>query len=49
MDLITAITVFENNLENYDVVVKRLRFWQNMDEMKRDKFMKRFLLWDYTF
>jgi len=46
MDLITAITVFENNLENYDVVMKRLRFWQNMDEMKRDKFMKRFLLWD---
>jgi len=46
MDLITAITVFENNLENYDVVVKRLRFWQNMDELKTDKFMKRFLLWE---
>ena len=46
MDLITAITVFENNLENYEVVMKRIRFWQNMEELKKDKFMRRFILWE---
>jgi hypothetical protein len=46
MELITAIALFEHNLENYEVVAKRHRLWQNIQEIKADKFMRRFVLWE---
>jgi hypothetical protein len=43
-DIITNLIGFENNLENYNLVNKRKQMWYYMEELKNDKFMKKFLL-----
>ena len=45
VDLIIAIVLFENNLENFNIVEKRKKMWKNIQELKADKYMKRFVLW----
>jgi hypothetical protein len=45
IDLITGIVLFETNLENFEKVAKRRRLWQCIEELKTDKYMKRFLIW----
>jgi hypothetical protein len=45
-DIITNLISFENNPENYEIVNKRKQMWYYMEELKNDKFMKKFfLLW----
>jgi len=45
-DIITNLISFENNPENYEIVNKRKQMWYYMNELKNDKFMKKFfLLW----
>ena len=43
--IITILVSFESNLNNYDIVSKRQNGWFYMNELKNDKFMKKFLLW----
>lgn len=43
--LIYNILLFENNLANYDIVLKRKQMWHYINELKQDKFMKRYILW----
>ena len=43
-DIIQAIVVFEHNAENYEVVMRRQQLWHYLEELKSDKFMKRFVL-----
>ena len=43
-DIITNLIGFENNPENYNIVNKRKQMWYYMEELKNDKFMKKFLL-----
>ena len=42
--IIEAIIMFENDMLNYELVQKRKRLWFFMDELKKDKFMRKFLL-----
>ena len=42
--IIEAIVIFENDKLNYELVQKRKRLWFFMDELKKDKFMRKFLL-----
>jgi hypothetical protein len=42
--IIHAIVEFENNHANYDVVSRRKQLWMYIDEIKKDKFMKKYLL-----
>ena len=45
-DIIVQFLVnFESNLENYEVVCKRQNAWFYINELKNDKFMKKYVLW----
>ena len=43
-DLICEIVLFEENAENIEIVLKRKELWFYIEELKRDKFMKKFIL-----
>ena len=43
-ELIVQILLFENNLENVEIVAHRREMWNYMNELKKDKVLKRFLL-----
>ena len=43
-DIIQAIVVFEHDCENYEIVMRRQQLWHYLEELKADKFMKRFVL-----
>ena len=44
-DVIEQIILFENNTDNIDVVIKRKEMWYFMNELRHDKFMKKFIIW----
>ena len=45
-EIINNIVLFENNPDNYSIVIKRKLLWYYIEELKSDKFMKKFvLLW----
>jgi hypothetical protein len=44
-NIISAIQIYENDPKNYESVAKRHNFWFYMNELKNDKFMKKFILW----
>jgi hypothetical protein len=43
--IIQYLVEFESNPENNDIVFKRQNMWFYINELKNDKFMKKFLLW----
>ena len=43
-DIIQAIVVFEHDGENYEIVMRRQQLWHYLEELKSDKYMKRFVL-----
>jgi hypothetical protein len=43
-DIINNLVLFENNMENFEIVFKRKQMWHYMEEIKSDKFMKKFIL-----
>jgi hypothetical protein len=45
-DIINAIIIFENNPENSNIFFKRQQLWYFMEELKSDKFMKKFIMWN---
>ena len=45
LEMIYLIVLFENDGVNADVVLKRKQLWFYMEELKQDKFMKRFVVW----
>ena len=45
-DIIKALVFFENNSNNYEIVLKRKQLWFYMNELKNDKFMKKYVLWN---
>jgi len=42
-DIIQAIVVFEHDAENCEIVMRRQQLWHYLEELKADKFMKRFI------
>jgi len=44
-DVIEQIILFENNTDNIALVIKRKEMWYFMNELKHDKFMKKFIIW----
>jgi hypothetical protein len=45
--IIETLVFFENRPENQDIVLKRNTMWFYMNELKNDKFMRKFiLLWN---
>jgi hypothetical protein len=43
-DIIQAIVVFEHDAENCEIVMRRQQLWHYLEELKSDKYMKRFVL-----
>jgi hypothetical protein len=43
--IIHFLVSFEANEENSDIVFKRKNMWFYMNELKNDKFMKKYVLW----
>lgn len=44
--IIDALTDFEYNVDNEEIVVKRKMLWYYIKELKSDNFMKKFVIWD---
>lgn len=44
-EIISFLLEFEENPDNYSIVYKRKQLWFFMNELKNDKFMKKYLLW----
>ena len=45
LEIIYQIVLFENDGVNADIVLKRKQLWYYIEELKQDKFMKRFVMW----
>jgi len=43
-DIIQSIVVFEHDTENCEIVMRRQLLWHYLEELKADKYMKRFIL-----
>lgn len=43
--IIHFLVVFESNPINYDIVCKRQNMWFYINQLKNDKFMKKFVIW----
>jgi hypothetical protein len=43
--IIDYLVAFENDIINTDIVFKRQNMWFYINELKNDKFMKKFILW----
>jgi hypothetical protein len=44
-DIISLIMMFERNIDNIELVMKRKELWYYLDSLKADKIMKKFVLW----
>lgn len=42
--IINKIVEFENDVNNSEIVCKRMNMWFHMNELKNDKFMRKFIL-----
>jgi hypothetical protein len=45
LDVIGALVMFESNSENGAKVYRRKQLWHYMNELRSDKFMKKFVFW----
>ena len=43
--IINFLVAFETDLANSDIVFRRQNMWFYINELKNDKFMKKFILW----
>ena len=44
-EIVQTLVIFEANPMNTDIVMKRQNLWFYMDELKKDKFMKKHIIW----
>jgi hypothetical protein len=42
---IEILVQFETCINNFEIVAKRKRLWFYMNELKKDKFIKKYILW----
>ena len=45
-EIINTIVLFENNPHNYNIACRRKQLWFYINELKSNKFMKKFILWN---
>lgn len=46
-DVISVLVNYESNVENQKNVLKRKQMWYYINELKNDKFMKKYVLWNF--
>jgi hypothetical protein len=45
-DILNTLIIYENITENLEKVNKRKRLWYYITQLKNDKFMKKYVLWN---
>ena len=45
-DIIEQILMFENNNDNSEMVIRRKELWYYINELKDDKIMKKYVIWN---
>ena len=45
-DILNTLIIYENNIENLEKVKKRKLLWHYINELKNDKYMKKYVLWN---
>jgi hypothetical protein len=45
-EIINTIVIFESNPDNYNITCRRKQLWFYINEIKNDKFMKKFVIWN---
>ena len=45
-EIIYSLVLFENNEDNFEIVLRRKQLWFYINELKNDKFMKKYVLWN---
>ena len=45
-EIIEQIIIFENDLNNFEIVGKRKQMWYYINELKNDKYMKKYIIWN---
>ena len=45
-EIINTIVLFESNPDNYNISCRRKKCWFYINELKNDRFMKKFILWN---
>ena len=45
-DILNTLIIYENNIENLEKVNKRKKLWYYINELKKDNFMKKYVLWN---
>jgi hypothetical protein len=45
-EIINTIVLFESNPDNYNISCRRKKCWFYINELKNDRFMKKFVLWN---
>ena len=45
-DILNTLIIYESNIENLEKVNKRKCLWHYINELKKDKFMKKYVLWN---
>jgi hypothetical protein len=45
-DVLNTLIIYENKIENQERVNKRKKLWHYINELKNDKFMKKYVLWN---
>ena len=44
-EILNLLVTFETTLTNHDIVLRRKQLWYYLNELKSDKYMKKFILW----
>ena len=44
-DIIRDIIEFESNIDHINIVMRRVKLWEYITELKTDKYMKQFIFW----
>ena len=45
-DILNTLIIYENNIENQEKVNKRKKLWHYINELKNDKMMKKYIIWN---
>lgn len=43
-EMIQLLVLFENDKNNFEIVNKRKRLWNNINELKKDDYLKKFII-----
>ena len=46
-DIVQSIILFECDLDNRDIVIRRQKLWECMKELQKDHFFSKYVIFDF--